>query len=246
MPQKIAIFKQENESWSDKNKVYKTNILDKFHGHRVIKVYKAARNIDEIPVPTCMEYYCVFEALFDYVQKKHKKYDIEIDVSGFTKEAYGAALNVAACFDNVEVFYARSTKSDIYTVERYGTGTERSGPEKVVPVPRVAIGNLENGDSRHYRVFRAVYDAHLKQCKRVNPSEQPIIFSSNLVKDCLREEEKKKPELEKIPPGTPLQLLRTFRSTGLIRMESVSERAYDIEMTPFGIGLARALGLGKT
>jgi hypothetical protein len=246
MPQKLAIFKQENKSWNAENKEYRVHILDKFYGDRLIRVYQDAGNIEEIPVLTCMEYYCVFEALFDYVQKKRKKYDIEIDVSGFTKEAFAAAQNVAACFDNVDVVYARSMKSDVYSTERYGRGEERSGPEVVIPVPRVDIANFENINARHYRVFEAVYRVYLRESKRVNPHEQPVVFTSTLVKDYIREEDKKKQGLQSMPAGTPTQLLHKFCSTGLIRMDAVSARVYSIEMTPFGIGLAQALKLAKT
>ncbi len=243
MPQKIAVFEQKNENWNPQNKEYKKYILDKFYGDPLIKIYKKGDNIDEIPVSTCMDYDCIFDALFSYIQKNHKKYDIEIDVSGFTKEAFAAAQNVAACFDNIEVVYARSKKADIYTVERYGEGDERSGSEVVIPIPRVEIANLEKSDSPHYRVFQAVYQAYLRESKRVNVDEQSITFTSNSVKDRIKEEERKHQGIQEMPAVTATQLLRKFRSDGLIRMEAASARVYNIEMTPFGKGLAQALKL---
>lgn len=150
MPQRLAIFKQGNRNWNTENKAYKTIILDKFYDDSLIKIYEEDGNIDEIPVVTCMDYYCIFESLFNYVQKHHKQYDIEVDVSGFTKEAFAAAQNVAACFGNVDVIYARSKKADVYTPERYGRGDERSGPKVIIPIPRVGVSDFENRDSRHY------------------------------------------------------------------------------------------------
>jgi hypothetical protein len=247
MPQKLAIFNQLNKEWSAENKEYKTLILDKFFGDQLIKIYEKAVNIEEIPVSTCMDYYCIFDALFSFISKKHKKFDIEIDVSGFTKEAFAAAQNVAACFNNVDVVYARSKKADIYTAKRYGRGDERSGPEVVIPTPRVEISNFEDENSRHYKVFQAVYRAYVEQSKRVNSKEQEIIFTSNSVKEHAKEmraRPKKQQELQTIPAGSITQLLHKFHSDGLIRMDAASAKVYNIEMTPFGIGLAQALKLG--
>jgi hypothetical protein len=243
MPQRLAIFRQANKDWSEENKAYKVNILDKFYNDSLIKVYEEDGNIDEIPVTTCMDYYCIFESLFNYVQQHHKRCDIEIDASGFTKEAFAAAQNVAACFDNVDVIYARSKKADIYTPERYGMGDERSGRKVIIPVPRVEISDLENRASRHYRVFQAVYCVYLQESKRINQHDQPVVFTSNLVKDYIRAEESKRKELETIPTTSITQLLRRFKSDGLIRMDVRSARVYELELTPFGIGLARALSL---
>lgn len=243
MPQRLAIFEQANRNWNEENKAYKSIILDKFYNDSLIKIYEEDGHIDEIPVATCMDYYCIFESLFNYVQKHHKQCDIEIDASGFTKEAFAAAQNVAACFDNVDVIYARSKKADVYTPERYGRGEERSGPKVIIPVPRVEISGFGNKGSRHYRVFHAVYSVHIQESKRTKQHEQPIIFTSNLVKDYIKAEEKKRKELESIPTTSITQLLRRFRSDGLIRMDVVSARVYELELTPFGIGLARALSL---
>lgn len=243
MPQRLAIFNQANKDWNEKNKDYKKFILDKFHKNPLIKFYAEGGNIDYISVDTCMDYYCIFESLFNYVQKHHKLCDIEIDASGLTKEAFAAALNVATCFDNVDIMYARSKKADIYTPERYGKGDERSGPKVIIPVTRVQISNLDKKDSRHYRVFRAVFSVHLHEVERKRQPDQPIVFTSNLVKDYIRDEEKKKKELESIPATSTTQHLRKFSSDGLIRMDVLSARAYELEMTPFGIGLARALSL---
>lgn len=243
MPQRLAIFDQANKDWNEKNKDYKEFILNKFYEHALIKFYKEDKNIDYISVDTCMDYYSVFEPLFNYVQKHHKRYDIEIDASGFTKEAFAAALNVATCFDNIDVIYARSKKADVYTPERYGKGDERSGPKVIIPVTRVQISNLDKKDSRHYRVFQAVFSVHLHEVERKRQPDQLIVFTSNLVKDYIRNEEKKKKELESIPTTSITQHLRKFSSYGLIRMDFLSARAYELEMTPFGIGLARALSL---
>ncbi|MEM3760356.1 MAG: hypothetical protein QXZ02_04495 [Candidatus Bathyarchaeia archaeon] len=193
-PEKVVVLKQLKEGWSEKNRAYKKNVLDKFYGHKVIKDLKKQNRLDEWPVSDLTNSEKFFRELFCLL-KKYKNYDnVYIDTTAMPRMATIIATVVASLFPNAHCVASGKKGYGKYSLKKYPNPNEKGSDPVQIPLLRRDINVLMGANTLSGLVFRVIYDNFLAHMRT---SDKPFEMNKSLILKCVKNKVSKNYESEK-------------------------------------------------
>jgi len=183
-PEKLVVLNQLKEGWSEKNREYKENVLNKFYRNRYIKALNEKKRLDPWPVEDLTDDDKFFHQLFRLLKKYADYPSIHIDTTAMPRRSTIIATVVASMFPNVNCWAAGKKGYGRYSLQSYPNPDEKGSDPVMIPLLRRDISLLQDPNKVTCQVFKAVYNEFLNRQKR---GLEHIVINKSFISQTLKD-----------------------------------------------------------